>query len=408
MRKLLGKSSCQVAKPLPSSGFVPQTGRAHSSAAMLPKVEARQGACSLTKRIRTFTPDDIPQVVELHRSVFPTNSVLPRELEAHFRRLFFENPWYDVELPSFVYQEDGARIGGFYGVIPRPMRMKGRLIRVAVSSQFMVDPSVRNRLAAVELQSAFFAGPQDLSFTDGANEPSRKIWEGLGGSMSFSHSVHWTRLLRPALYFLDRWKDRGLSAPARFCIRPLAALADFFAARKHRSPFHQAEQSPEEDFSCETLLEHLPRFTATKSLCPDYDESSLRWLMEQAGEKQYHGKLRKALVRNSRGEIVGWYMYYLNPNGISQVLQLVATRNSIRQVLDQLFFHAWRLGSFAVAGRMDPEFAADFSEERCLFSFSGPRMLVHSRRADLREAIQRGDAFLTRLEGEWWMRLQGG
>jgi len=33
---------------------------------------------------------------------------------------------------------------------------------------------------------------------------------------------------------------------------------------------------------------------------------------------------------------------------------------------------------------------------------------VHSKRADLREAIQRGDAFLTRLEGEWWMRLQGG
>jgi len=101
-------------------------------------------------------------------------------------------------------------------------------------------------------------------------------------------------------------------------------------------------------------------------------------------------------------------MYYLNPNGISQVLQLVATRNSIRRVLDQLFFHAWRSGSFAVSGRMDPEFATAFSEERCLFSFSGPRMLVHSRRADLREAIQRGDAFLTRLEGEWWMRLQGG
>jgi hypothetical protein len=375
---------------------------------MLPKVEARQRAYTLTKRIRKFIPDDIPQVAKLHKTVFPTNSIPPLELEAHFRQLFFENPWYDEELPSFVYQEEGGKIGGFYGVIPRPMRMKGRLIRVAVSSQFMVDPSVRNRLAAVELQSAFFAGPQDLSFTDGANEASRKIWEGLGGLTSLPYSVHWTRLLRPARYFLDCWKNRGLSAPARLCIRPLSVLTDFVAARKHKSPFYQAEQSPEEDFSCETLLEHLPRFAGTKSLCPDYDESSLRWLMEQAGEKQYHGKLCKALVRDSRREIVGWYMYYLNPSGISQVLQLVATRNSIRQVLDQLFFHAWRLGSFAISGRVDPEFATDFSEERCLFSFSGPRMLAHSRHADLREAIQRGDAFLTRLEGEWWMRLQGG
>src|SRR2546430_10349630 len=45
----------------------------------------------------------------------------------------------------------------------------------------------------------------------------------------------------------------------------------------------------------------------------------------------------------------------------------------------------FRSGSFAVSGRMDPEFATAFSEERCLFSFSGPRMLVHSRHADLRD-----------------------
>src|SRR5438045_9793847 len=96
-------------------------------------------------------------------------------------------------------------------------------------------------------------------------------------------------------------------------------------------------------------------------------------------------------------------MYYLNPNGISQVLQLVATRNSIRRVLDQLFFHAWRSGSFAVSGRMDPEFATGFSEERCLFSFSGRRMLVHSRHADLRRVIQLGVAFLTRCYAYSWL-----
>ena len=86
----------------------------------------------------------------------------------------------------------------------------------------------------------------------------------------------------------------------------------------------------------------------------------------------------------------------------------MATKNSIRRVLRQLFYYAWRSGSSAVSGRLDPEFVTEFSEERCLFNFNGPRMLVHSKRADLREAIQRGDAFLTRLEGEWWMRLQGG
>jgi len=353
-------------------------------------------------------PEDIPQVAELHKRVFPVNSLSLRELELHLRELFFENPWCDEDLSSLVYREDAGKIGGFYGVIPRRMRMNGRPIRVAVSSQFMVDPAVRNRLAAVELQSAFFAGPQDLSFTDGANEASRKIWEGLGGFTAFPYSVHWMRLLRPARYLVERGKERGLPPLIEFALRPMSAGADFVAAHKRRSPFHQTEHSPEEDFSWETLLQQLPKFAPAKSLCPHYDEGSLCWLLEQANAKKSHGCLRKALVRNDRGQIAGWYMYYLKPNGTSQVLQLVATKNSIRRVLRQLFYYAWRSGSSAVSGRLDPEFVTEFSEERCLFNFNGPRMLVHSKRADLREAIQRGDAFLTRLEGEWWMRLQGG
>ena len=188
----------------------------------------------------------------------------------------------------------------------------------------------------------------------------------------------------------------------------MSLAADSLAASKRQSPFLQTEQPAEEDFTSVTLLEQLPKFTATKSLCPDYDERSLRWLLEQADVKKSHGQLRKSLVRDSHGTIVGWYMYYLKPKGVSQVLQLIGSRSSIRRVRDQLCFHAWRLGSSAVSGRIDPEFARDFSEERCLLSFAGPQVLLHSRRADVREAVLRGDAFLTRLEGEWWMRLQGG
>ena len=406
LRKLTSRINSRT--PAQSSGFASPVSDMPKSAAMLTKKDSGPAAYAVTTRIRPFTPQDIPEVVDLHKRVFPGNPFPSSELEIHFRHLFFENPWYDADLPSLVYQEQGEKICGFYGVIPRRMRMQGRPIRVAVSSQFMVDPSVRNRLAAVELQKTFFTGPQDLSFTDGANDASRRIWEGLGGLTALPYSVHWTRLLRPARYFLERWKERGLSILAQVAMRPLSAVVDSLAARRRRSPFHQASQPPEENFDWEDLLGLLPEFAGPKSLRPDYDAHSLRWLLQEANSKKCHGQLRKALVRNGAGQIVGWYMYYLNPNGISQVLQLVANKNSIRRVLDQLYFHAWRSGSFAISGRMDPEFVADFSEERCLFNFKGPRMLVHSRRADLREAIQRGDAFLTRLEGEWWMRLQGG
>jgi len=34
--------------------------------------------------------------------------------------------------------------------------------------------------------------------------------------------------------------------------------------------------------------------------------------------------------------------------------------------------------------------------------------LVHSQKPELLDGIHRGDAFLTRLEGEWCMRFQKG
>ena len=37
---------------------------------------------------------------------------------------------------------------------------------------------------------------------------------------------------------------------------------------------------------------------------------------------------------------------------------------------------------------------------------AGARMLIHSRQPELLDAICRGDAFLTPLEGEWCMRFQ--
>ena len=35
-------------------------------------------------------------------------------------------------------------------------------------------------------------------------------------------------------------------------------------------------------------------------------------------------------------------------------------------------------------------------------------MLVHSRRPEVLDAIHRGTAFLTRMEGEWWISFGGG
>lgn len=408
MRKLPGaRGRVKSVLHMPTK-ILAETRRTAITPRLSEKVTGQRVAVVGAGKVQTFAPEDISQVVELHKRVFPESSFSPEELGIYFRRVFFENPWYDAAIPSLVYRECGGRILGFYGVMPRRMKMKERPIRVALSSQFMVDPSTPNRLAAVELQRAFFAGPQDLSFTDGANDASRKIWEGMGGFTAFSYSMHWTRILRPYRYSLDRASQYGLPKPWHRLFQPLCAAGDLAATRMRCSPFHQAGQAPEEDFGFETILERLPSFFGRSQLCPEYDQSSLIWLLREAAQKQCHGSLRKSLVRGNEGRVLGWYIYYLNSGGVSQVLQIVAARGSVHSVLDQLFHHAWRLGSFAVTGRMDPRFLAEWSGERCVFSLNGPWLLAHSRHADVREAIQRGDAFLTRVEGEWWMRFHGG
>jgi len=76
--------------------------------------------------------------------------------------------------------------------------------------------------------------------------------------------------------------------------------------------------------------------------------------------------------------------------------------------LQRLLADAWHHGATAVCGRVDPRYAQELSNRHSWFRREGTWTLVHSPHADIMAAIHRGDAFLTRLEGEWWLRFQGG
>jgi hypothetical protein len=110
------------------------------------------------------------------------------------------------------------------------------------------------------------------------------------------------------------------------------------------------------------------------------------------------------VVRDTKGEIIGWYLYYVKPGGVAQVLQFGGKAQSIGQVLNHLFYQAWRQGAVAISGQMEPKFALELSRNRCRFSWPGG-VVVQSRNQGILNSIYRGDAVLTRLDGEWWMRF---
>lgn len=356
------------------------------------------------KGTRPCFKEDLPDVAALHQKAFHNSSGLSTAaLITYLEVIFFGNPWYDPATPSLVYEEDGGIIG-FLGVVPRPMQLKGRPIRVAVSSQLMVDPERRSSHAAFQLHHKFLSGPQQLSLTDGANDLGHKLWEMAGGRTSLLYSMHWARILRPAQFAVSQLSRRKGLASLRL-LKPFSVVLDAAERLLPQSPLRLECQDPEEDLTEKTLLECLSEFTSRQSLRPEYDECSLKWLLDMACQKESQGTLHKVVVRTPEGGIAGWCLYYVKPFGVSQVLQIWGKRSHMALVLDHVFYHARRRGSIAVSGRMEPALAEVLWQRRCIFGLPGPWFLYHSRQSEILLAIETGDAFLTRLEGEWWMRF---
>src|SRR5258706_7528243 len=158
--------------------------------------------------VRNFVEDDIPAVAALFERAYPDQhwaSAAARE--AYFREILFDNPWHDLDLPSWVAEENG-RMAGFAGVMPRRMVFRGRPIRVAVGCQFIVEPNRRHGLTALQLARAALSGSQDLFIADGANDLSRQMWAGLGGTAPPLYNPHWTRPLPPAPSALSLLQER--------------------------------------------------------------------------------------------------------------------------------------------------------------------------------------------------------
>jgi hypothetical protein len=360
--------------------------------------------------IRTLVEDDIPAVASLLGRVYPQYRwPSAAECESYFREMLFNNPWRDLDLPSWVAEQDGG-ISGCYAVMPRPMILRGRLLRVAVGCQFMVDPGRSDPLTALKLAQACLSGTQDLTLADGASGQGRRLWIGIGGMSPPLYSLHWTRPLRPARYALSLLDERAaLPLPLSRAARPFAAAIDGLAARlpQNRFPREEPELAAEE-LNAATMLAHLPEVLQGADLQPVYDARSLAWLLEQAARKTRHGKFRSCALRDGQGRLIGWYLYYLQAGGASEVLQIAAINGWFDRLLQHLLADAWRHGAAAVRGRVDPRYVQELSNRHCWFRWDSTWTLVHSRNPEILAAIDQGRAFLSRLEGEWWLRFLGG
>ncbi len=147
-------------------------------------------------------------------------------------------------------------------------------------------------------------------------------------------------------------------------------------------------------------MECLAGLAEKRSLRAEYDHNSLSWVLERAGRKKKRGRLQKVLVKTASKEIAGWYLYYANRGRIGEVVQFHATPRFTRGVMEHLFYHAWQQGSIAITGRLEPDLLRVVSEKQCLCHLGPDWVTVHSRNPEVLRAFERGEACLSRFDGE--------
>jgi hypothetical protein len=270
----------------------------------------------------------------------------------------------------------------------------------------MVDPDCRG-LVGIQLIRAFLNGAQDVTISDVVNDSGYRVWKGLGGHPVRLFNLFWVRALRPTRHAIGEFGQGSAARGVRLALRPFVNGIDALAARWRASPYRVSPSEVRaEPLDPEEIVRALPDTLGPLSFHPDYDEQAFRWLLDRVAEKHGADALERVQLRGGAGEIVGWYLYLSNPGGLGQVVQVAARPGRGGEVLDHLFYHAWRNGLIALAGRMEPALAGDLVSRRCAFDRQGPWFLACARRPEILHAIERGDAFHSRLEGEWWMNFR--
>jgi hypothetical protein len=354
-------------------------------------------------KIRPFSERDIGEVTGLYERVIRSGaSNPPVRLGDYFRRTFLEHPWVDDEIPSLVTEDSDGRVVAFLGSHVRRFRFDGEPIRLACSGQLVTAPEVRHEAAGAFLLRRYMAGPQELTITDGANDPARRLWEALGGDTLHVSCIDWIRVFGPASAvseYATRRRTNGVPKAARPVLRAADAVARGLGRGRLRPP--RAEGTVEE-LTPATLVDHLGAVTQGLQLQPDYDVQFLAWLFAELAQVRTRGTLIRSLVRAADGRVCGWYVAYVRPGGVSDALQIAASERAIGSVIDHLLHEASRRGASAVRGRVEPRLLPALSERGMVLRYSAGA-LAHARSPEILRAIRGGRALLTRMDGEWWM-----
>jgi hypothetical protein len=349
--------------------------------------------------VRAVRPADFGALAEL----IVRSTGLAGDVERTERRLAHVldgHPWCDDAIAPLLAEDATGKVQAFLAVVPRRMRIGGRVLRAAVAGPFIIHPECR-QFPGTRLLREFLKGPQELSLMDVGGCATRTVWERLGGSAAVLYNLSWTRPLRPAAWSLGRLPAR-LRTPAA-ALKPFARLADAVLPRAPGSPFRLPPPATMREVDVSELALCMER-VAGRWLHGSHDGASLSWLLERAAERA--GGVVRGFVAGPREAPVGYVVMSAPPHGTAHVVQMAAVSGKAADgIVRAIVTRAAAAGCVAVTGRVDARFLNDLTDRGAMLHASGFQTLVHARDAALMRHVERGDAVLGRLDGAWWLAL---
>ena len=359
----------------------------------------------MTGKLEPYRPADAEDVARLHRHIYHgTADAPPARLVSYYRRIFFENPWYDETLPSMIFRTPDGTVCGFMGLIPRPWLFDAWAIKSVVGHRLMVPDSVPNApLVAARLVRACLKAPHAFLINDASSDAGKRAVLAMGGVSVPQYSLRWVFPLKPLGYWREKAAQRPKLRALAVAGRPFAALADTVAARRTRvaacdhSVTHTA-------LSTADLFASIELATRTMRLRPQHTLESLEWILAEMRADPWRPSLDGFSIRRD-GRLIASCLFHTCPRGGIE-LDVIAGESPAadRQLLIGAIDVARKKGATHLFGRFEPRLAEPIWDLGCRLTPTPDCWTVaYARDAEITQQLEAGRVFLSNLDAELWL-----
>ncbi|CAM5565123.1 hypothetical protein MAUB1S_09477 [Mycolicibacterium aubagnense] len=356
-----------------------------------------------SRRVRAMKTDDIPAIRTLFKQVFrPHSASCNEDFDRYFQQLFFENPYYDPAIGSVVHEDERGEIDSAVSILPVPYTVSGQSIMGRLLCAFMMRPGGAPRGPA-ELTLALRPGDETVQFSDSAARVSLRHFEAVGGVSLTTYALGWTRIFKPASYAAHLVVQRrpilgklGAGSVGRM-LNPLFSLPPVENAGKHRATVREIAR--------DEAVSLVPGLLRSYLAHPAWTERDLNWLLHMAADNRAAGVLRLLSIEDQAGGSNGFLCYYSQPNGVADVLNVIARPGAEKQAVDAMLDHFQDRGYVAAQGRVEPRYLGALSQQPTVFFRHRANVCIGTTRPEFLNAAQQDDIFIGGLAGEGWSRL---